>query len=132
MPVDPLRDSEEPEMFIDVTDRDQLQKALDEHKGYCVLVFWGRFSDASQRALAEIKQFAGEYRKIPVYAIEVQDVQGVHKAYAVEKVPTVLALKENWEVARFICVESAAFYALHLAGMSPVHVARPTISWSNM
>lgn len=112
-------------MLNEVNDRDQLQEALNEHKEYCVLAFWGRFSDASERALAELKQFADDYRKIPIHTIEVQDVKGIHKEYAVSSVPTVIVLKNGKEADRFTGAESAAFYALHLAGMAPIHVARP-------
>lgn len=109
-----------------ISDRERLQQALTEHTEFCALFFWGPFSEPSRRALGELEQFAEQYRDVPVLAVDVQQARGVHKDYGVDSVPTVLVLKGGRETERFAGVESAAFYATHLAGTAPGHVARPT------
>jgi glutaredoxin-like YruB-family protein len=95
-----------------------------EHSTYLVLFFWGAFSDAANRALRELREFAREYTDVPVCSIDVQQVKGVHKEFGVGSVPTVLVMKNGGEAGRFVGVESAAFYATQLAGMAPTHLAR--------
>ncbi len=102
-----------------------MKAAQAEHKDYFVLAFWGDFSGAAQRALAELEQFADEYEKLPIYVVDVGKVKDVHKNYNVENVPTVLAIKDGTEDARIEGVQSAAFYARYLAGAAPSHIAGP-------
>ena len=113
-------------MLHKIANRHQFQKIIDKHDEYFVLFFWGSFSDSAQRALNEVSQFATEYHDIPVYVIDVEKIEGVHKEYGVDSVPTVLVMKNGSETRRFVGVESAAFYATQLGGMTPSHVARPT------
>ena len=99
-----------------IRDRDHLRTAQTEHREFLVLVFWGKFSDAAQRALAEVETFAQKQDNVPVYVVDVQEVRGLHKEFDVKKVPTVLAV-EKGKVTRFIeGVQSARFYAVHLSG----------------
>jgi len=113
-------------MLARIRDRKALRKATAEHSDYLVLFFWGEFSNAAQRALHELTEFAREYKEVPIYIVDVQQVKGVHKEYGVDSVPTVLVMKDGREVDRFVGVESAAFYATQLAGMAPSHMAKPT------
>jgi len=102
-----------------IRDRDHLQAVQHEHTDYLVVAFWGEFSDAAQRALEELKQFAQEHKDIPVFVVDVQKVRGVHKQFDVERVPTVLAI-EKGEVTKSVGgVQSARFYGLHFAGAMP-------------
>ncbi len=94
------------------------------HRDFFVLMFWGSFSDAAERGLSELKKFAEEYEDIPVCALDVQKAKGVHKEFHVESVPTVLVMKDGKEMARFLGVESAAFYATQLGGAAPSHMGR--------
>jgi len=102
-----------------IRDREHLQAVQHEHTDYLVVAFWGEFSDAAQRALEELKQFAQEHKDIPVFVVDVQKVRGVHKQFDVERVPTVLAI-EKGEVTKSVeGVQSARFYGLHFAGAMP-------------
>jgi len=102
-----------------IRDRDHLQAVRQEHGDYFVLAFCGEFSDAAERALGELKQFAQEHKDIPVFVVDVQKVRGVHKQFDVERVPTVLAI-EKGKVTKFVeGVQSARFYGLHFAGATP-------------
>jgi len=99
-----------------VKDREHLQEVQEAHGGFFVLAFWGDFSDAAERSLAEIKEFSRQHDQIPVYVVDVKRLKGLHKAYDVKRVPTVLAV-EKGEVTKFIeGVQSARFYAVHLSG----------------
>jgi len=112
-------------MLTWLKDREQLRTTAAEHSDFFVLVFWGSFSEAAQRALAELTKFSREYKDIPLFVADVQKLKGVHKEYGVESVPAVLVMKKGRQAERFLGVESAAFYATQLAGMAPAHVARP-------
>ena len=112
-------------MLARIENREALKKATSEHADYFALFFWGEFSDAAQHALRELTEFARQYKEVPVYIIDVQQMKGVHKEYGVDSVPTVLVMKNGREEDRFVGVESAAFYATQLAGMAPSHMARP-------
>mgnify|MGYP006307619153 CR=1 FL=1 len=112
-------------MLVRIEDRKALEKAAAQHSDYFALFFWGEFSDAARRALQELTEFAREYKEVPVYVIDVQQMKGVHEEYDVDSVPAVLVMKNGREVDRFVGVESAAFYGAHLAGMAPSHMARP-------
>ena len=90
-------------------DRDQFQKATKEHRGFFVLAFLGEFSEAAQQARAELEQFASDHEEVPVLAVDVEKVKGVHKEFGVDRVPTVLAV-ENGEVNKSMeGVQSARF-----------------------
>ena len=102
-----------------IRDRDHLSQVRKKHRDYFVLAFWGRFSEAAQRALRELEQFARDCDGIPVYVVDVQRVKGIHNDYDVHRVPTVLAVQNGKTVERIEGVESAQFYALHLSGASP-------------
>ncbi|MCD6415117.1 MAG: thioredoxin family protein [Planctomycetes bacterium] len=102
-----------------IRDRDHLRKAQREHEDFFVLAFWGSFSDAAQRALAELKQFSQEAKDVPLYVVDVQKVRGLHKEYGVASVPTVVAVEKGKVTKRIEGVESAAFYAVHLSGATP-------------
>ena len=109
-----------------IKSREHLSTVREKHKDYFVLVFWGSFSNAAQRALGELKQFLDDYKKIPLYVVDVAKVKGLHKEYGVGNVPTVLVIKEGKEKSRDEGVESAAFYAMWLGGAAPSHIASPT------
>ena len=99
-----------------IRDRDGLRRAQQEHGDFLVLAFWGEFSEAADRALAELEEFSREQDDVPVYVVDVQEVRGLHKEFGVERVPTVLSLKEG-KVTRLIeGVQSARFYGVHFSG----------------
>jgi len=99
-----------------IEDRDHLRRAQQEHGEFFVLAFWAEFSDAAQRALAELEEFSREQDDVPVYVVDVQRVRGLHKEFGVNAVPTVLCV-ENGKVTRSVeGVQSARFYAVHLSG----------------
>jgi glutaredoxin-like YruB-family protein len=99
-----------------VKDEDHLEKLQREHQEYLVLLFWGTFSDAAQRALREVEKFAREQKDISVFVVDVQKLKGMHKRFSVERVPTVVVI-ENGEVSKSVeGVQSAGFYAVHLGG----------------
>jgi glutaredoxin-like YruB-family protein len=99
-----------------IRDREHLRKAQQEHSDFLVLAFWGEFSDAAQRALAELEGFSKEQDHVPVYVVDVQEVSGLHKELAVERVPTVLAIEKGKVTRSVEGVQSARFYAVHFAG----------------
>jgi len=102
-----------------IRDRDHLRKAQQEHGEFLVLAFWGEFSDAAQRALAELELFSKEQDGLPVYVVDVQEVPGLHKEFGVRSVPTVLSI-ENGKVTRSVeGVQSSRFYAIHFSGATP-------------
>lgn len=99
-----------------IQDRDQLDDVRREQDGSFLLAFWGSFSDAAERARSELEQFAQEHPNEPLYAVDVQKVSGLHREFGVERVPTVLAIRDG-KVSKLIeGVQSARFYAVHLAG----------------
>jgi len=99
-----------------IKNREDLQKAQEQHRDLLVLGFWGKFSDAAQRGSAELEEFTRQHDDVPVYMVDVEQVRGLHKEFGVKKVPTVLLL-EKGKVTRFIeGVHSARFYAVHLSG----------------
>jgi glutaredoxin-like YruB-family protein len=109
-----------------IKDREHLEAVREKHGDYFVLVFWGGFSRAAQRALGELKQFSDDYRKVPVFVVDVEKVKGAHREFGVSNVPTVLVMKDGSEQSRNEGVESAAFYAMWLGGAAPSRIAAPT------
>ena len=106
-----------------IKDREHLQAVRRKHRDYFVLAFWGKFSDAAQRALGELKQFAHEYKDVPVFVVDVQKMKDAHKQFDVARVPTVLAI-EKGKVSRSVeGVQSARFYSLYFAGAAPGRAA---------
>jgi glutaredoxin-like YruB-family protein len=102
-----------------IKDKAHLKEVQAEHKEFLIVLFYGAFSSASKRALAELEQFSKEDSKAPVYGIDVEKVRGVHKQFGVERVPTVVALRRGRVTQRLEGVESAGFYARVLAGARP-------------
>ncbi len=100
---------------------DQLEKAQKKNRDFLVLLFYGAFSSASKRALAELEQFSKEYEKIPVYVVDVQKVKGVHKKFGVENVPTVLGIRKGKVSHELEGVESTQFYARVFSGANTPH-----------
>jgi len=113
-------------MLEHVKDTEHFGKIVEKNAEYCVLLFTGAFSDAARRALSEMTEFAEEYPDVPVCAIDVMEVKGLHERHGVTEVPTAVVLKNGKEIDRIEGVESAAFYALRFAGTAPRHIARPT------
>jgi glutaredoxin-like YruB-family protein len=95
------------EWIEDSTHLEQVQK---KHKNFFMLLFYADFSDAAKRALNELEEFSQENKDVPVYAIDVGKVKGVHKQYGVENVPTVTAVKQGKISWRIEGAESAQFY----------------------
>lgn len=98
-----------------------LGEAQEKHKEFLIVLFYGNFSSASKRALAELEQFSKEDEQVPVYVIDVERVKGIHKQFGVETVPTVLALRKGKVTRRLEGVESAQFYARIFSGVYPSH-----------
>ena len=99
-----------------IKDGEHLQAVRQKHKDYFVLAFWGKFSDAAQRALSELKEFAREHKDVPVFVVDVQKVKGAHKEFNVARVPTVLAIEKGKATRSVEGVHSARFYSVHFAG----------------
>lgn len=108
-----------------ITDKAHLEHIRKENGGFFILMFWGDFSEAAQRALREMEELSAEYGKAAIYALDVKKVKGVHKDYGVGSVPTVVAVKNGDLVRSIEGVESARFYATQLLGAAPSHVAVP-------
>jgi glutaredoxin-like YruB-family protein len=102
-----------------IKDHDHLAELQKKHNESLIILFYGGFSSASKRALAELEHFSKEDGNASVYGIDVEKVRGVHKQFGVERVPTVVALRRGKVVQRLEGVESAGFYARVLAGASP-------------
>jgi glutaredoxin-like YruB-family protein len=102
-----------------IKDKDHLEEVQRKHREFLVVFFYGDFSSASKRALAELEQFSKEDGKAPVYGIDVEKVKGVHKQFGVERVPTVVALRRGKVIQQLEGVESAGFYARILSGARP-------------
>jgi glutaredoxin-like YruB-family protein len=102
-----------------IEDHQHLAEVQEKYKELLVLLFYGSFSSASKRALAELEQFSTEDGHVPVYALDVEKVKGVHKQYDVKTVPTVIALRKGAVAYRLEGVESAQFYARVFSGARP-------------
>jgi glutaredoxin-like YruB-family protein len=99
-----------------ITDGDHLTELQHKHTDRMLLLFYGAFSPAAKRALAELQQFSTEDGTAPVYALDVETVKGVHKSFGVSSVPTVVELRNGAVSQRVEGVESAQFYARLFAG----------------
>jgi len=102
-----------------IRDREHLRDVQEQHKDFFALAFWGKFSEAAERALAELKAFAQEYDDVPLYVVDVQKVRGIHKEFDVQRVPTVVAVENGGVTRSTEGVQSARFYALYFAGAAP-------------
>jgi len=102
-----------------IENHQHLAEVQETYKELLVLLFYGNFSSASKRALAELEQFSTEDSRVPVYALDVEKVKGVHKQFDVKTVPTVVALKHGAATHRLEGVESAQFYARLFSGARP-------------
>jgi glutaredoxin-like YruB-family protein len=102
-----------------IQDHDHLAAVQQEHQDLLILLFYGSFSPAAQRALAELEQFSTENSQVPVYALDVEKVKGAHKRFAVTTVPTVVAVRKAEVAHRLEGVESAPFYARLFSGAPP-------------
>lgn len=87
-----------------------VDRYIEKHPAGSVIFFHGDFSDASKRALREIKAFSRENPEIPVAAVNVGEVKTIHKKHDVRKVPTVVIFKEGKKERSIEGVESARFY----------------------
>ncbi|MFW6115381.1 MAG: glutaredoxin domain-containing protein [Thermodesulfobacteriota bacterium] len=99
-----------------IQDPQQLAELQQKHPDGLILIFYGDFSPASKRALAELEQFTADDGTTPVYALDVQKVKGAHKEFGVTSVPTVITLKNGTVNQRVEGVESAQFYARLFSG----------------
>jgi glutaredoxin-like YruB-family protein len=102
-----------------IENHQHLAEVQETSKEFLVLLFYGNFSTASQRALAELEQFSSEDGRVPVYALDVEKVKGAHKQFDVKTVPTVVALRSGEVAHRLEGVESAQFYARLFSGARP-------------
>lgn len=74
-------------------DATHLKEVLKKHSDFFVLVFYGRFSDSSVRALTELKEFARHNEEVPIYVVDVEKVKGLHKRFNVKNVPALPVVK---------------------------------------
>lgn len=102
-----------------IKDRKHLLQVQQKHEKFLILVFYGNFSSASKRALAELEKFGKENKEMPIFVIDVEKVKGVHKRFAVENVPTVLVLEKDKVTRRVEGVENALFYTNIFFGAAP-------------
>jgi glutaredoxin-like YruB-family protein len=84
-----------------------------------VLAYWAEFSDAAQRALRELEKFARESEDVPVFVVDVEAVNDIHKQFDVQRVPTVLTIEKGKETKRVEGVQSARFFEVHFGGATP-------------
>ena len=106
-------------MLLWIENSQQWQEIQKKHQDFLVVMFYGDFSSAAKRALAEIEQFSKENEKVPVCVVDVMKVKNIHKQLGVEKVPTVVALKEGKIARKIEGVESSRFYAQIILGAHP-------------
>jgi glutaredoxin-like YruB-family protein len=102
-----------------IEDHQHLTEVQEKYKELLVLLFYGSFSSASKRALAEVEQFSMEDGHVPVYVLDVEKVKGAHKQFDVKTVPTVVTVRKGAVVHRIEGVESAQFYARLFSGARP-------------
>jgi len=107
-------------MVKNIIDKKHLQQVQKKHKNFMMLIFWAEFSATAKHALAELREFSKENKNVPVYAINVEAVKGVHKQFGVANVPTVVALKKGKVLWQLEGVESAQLYNRILSGISSV------------
>ncbi len=103
-----------------IKDEKDLQEIRQKDKDFFVLAFYGSFSSAANRAMNELEEFSKENEKIPLYAIDVGKVKGIHKQFGVKSVPTVIALEKGKVTRRIEGVESSQFYAQIFLGARPL------------
>jgi len=106
-------------MITWIDNHQHLAEVQDKHKELLVLLFYGTFSPAAARALAELEQFSAQDGHTPVFALDVEKVKGAHKQFDVTTVPTVVALRKGAVAHRLEGVESAQFYARLFSGARP-------------
>ncbi len=104
-----------------IEDHKHLGEVQEKHKEFLIVLFYGAFSSASKRALAELQQFSKDNGEVPVYVIDVERVKGAHRAFGVKNVPTVFSLRQGKVTQRLEGVESAQFYARIFSGAHPSH-----------
>lgn len=102
-----------------IKDHKHLGQVQEKREKFLILVFYGNFSSASKRALAELEKFSKENKEMPIYIIDVEKVKGVHKQFEVENVPTVLVLEKDKVTRRIEGVENAQFYTRIFFGAAP-------------
>jgi len=99
-----------------IRDRKHLQEIQQKHTDFLVLGFYGAFSSASRRGLAELKAFSEENERIPVCVIDVEKMKGVHKELGVTTVPTAVSMEKGKVTERIEGVQSGRFYSRIFAG----------------
>ncbi len=105
-------------MLTWIENYDQLKKANIEHEKSYVLAFLGAFSDAARRARPQLEEFASEAEEVPVFAVDVEQADGLHKDFGITEVPTVMAV-EKGEIKKCVKgVHSSRFYKMHFGGNS--------------
>jgi glutaredoxin 3 len=97
-----------------ITQTEELQSVLQDPDKMVVLGFFGEFSEASREAHPEFESFSKKHAELESYQIDVQQVKGVHKAFQVDHVPTVLLLKGNNIMQRIVGAQTADYYELAL------------------
>jgi glutaredoxin-like YruB-family protein len=102
-----------------IESKNHFKQIQGEHKKLLILLFYADFSSNAKRALKELENFSIENKKIPVFVINVEKIQEIHKLFGVVNVPTVLVSQNGKTVRRIEGVESAQFYARILSNASP-------------
>lgn len=93
-----------------IDNQEILEQIQEKHKDFFMMMFYADFSSAAKQAMSELEKFSKESKEVPVYAVDVQKVKGIHKQFGVENVPTVIAVKAGKVLWRIEGVESAELY----------------------
>jgi glutaredoxin-like YruB-family protein len=87
-----------------------------------VLGFFGDFSEASRRARSAFERFCASHPDRPAWLIDVGSNRDLHKHFGVTSVPTVLVVRKQAVLRKFVGEQPEGFYDWALAE----HVRKPT------
>lgn len=92
-----------------VQSKDQVEEQLRASER-AVLGFFGSFSESSKQALPEFETFAARHQETPSLVVDVSKVKGVHQAWEVVSVPTVIVVERGRMVRRVSGAQTASYY----------------------
>ena len=100
-----------------IKSKNHFDELIEKHKEFLVMFFYADFSSPAKRALSELEEFGKENKDVPIVAIDVVKVKGIHKNFKVSNVPTFLTIKKGKVFWRVEGVESAQLYDRLLSDM---------------
>lgn len=75
-----------------------------------VLGFFGEFSESSKKARPAFEKFCADHPEQPAWVIDVAATPDVHKRFGVASVPTVLVVKGDAVLRKFVGIQPEGFY----------------------